>query len=70
VSGAKRQRDGDEDRREAGVETEELDACLARDSDQREQDADAEVGQEEEENQRPNLLFTSAQLTTFHQAST
>src|SRR6185295_8728475 len=104
-----RERDDEENRGEAGVEAEELHAGVARDEQQRDDDADAEVREEQEEDggerhagvwdrwargiggegaplrayrsvptQPTGLhaylpcsrLLISAQLTTFHHAST
>src|SRR4030088_3289197 len=44
--------DGEQNGGESGVEAEELHARFARDDDQREDDADAEMGEEEEQDHR------------------
>jgi len=59
----------DQHRRQTHVESKELHARFPRNEDEREDDAQAEVRKEEEQDQR-SLLFTSAQLITFHHAST
>jgi hypothetical protein len=52
----KRERNRDQNRRETRVEPEELHASLARDEDQRKENAEAEVVEKEEEDHRRNGL--------------